>query len=260
MASAKRPAQPKRKAPSRSAAKAAPPKRKAPTSKPAAKRPAPKAAPPKVKRDAKGRYMPVKRASGGGRKKSSAMRQYYTEMQPSRRSDPALPTAGTAALSGPPPADLGDSGKFLWELLTLQQQDAEAKGIQPTVSMESYGLAHQYASAFDRWAEVKQTIKTLEAKLPVKDRHMAKWMVDCEGNYSLHGVWKVEAEFRSAAAAAAKTLGLGANHPAVALQVNLNGQQAANDNPVHRLVGPYREANKIMETVNAAEATVVSGV
>ena len=245
------PAKPKRKAPSRSTAKR-------PASKAPARQSAPKAA-PKVKRDAKGRYMPVKRKPGGGRKKSSAMMQYYTEMQPSRRSAPALPTAGGAALSGPPPDDLGDSGRFLWELLSRQQIDAESKGIQPTVSMESYGLAHQYASAFDRWAEVKQTIKSIEAKLPVKDRHMAKWRIDDEGNYTLHGVWKVEAEFRASAAAAAKTLGLGANHPAVALQVNVNGQQA-NDNPIHKLVGPYREANKIMETVNAADATVVSGV
>ena len=246
----------------------APPKRKAkatasktaakrPASTAAAKRPAAKTA-PKIKRDAKGRYVPAKRAPGGGRKKSSPMRQHYTNMQPSRRSTPVLPTAANAGLSGKPPDDLGAHGMFLWELLVTQQQDAEAKGIQPTVSMEAYGLAHQYASAFDRWAEVKQTIKSLEAKFPVKDRHKAKWMVDEDGNYSLHGVWKVEAEFRAAAAAAAKTLGLGANHPAVALQVNVNGQTAASDNPLHKLVGPYREANKIMDTVNATDAVVVT--
>ena len=255
---AKAPPKRKAKAAPKAAARRPAAKRKAPASKPPPRRPAAKAkSAPKIKRDAKGRYVPATRAKGGGRKKSSPLRQHYTNMQPSRRSDPALPTAATAALSGKPPVDLGEHGRFLWELLVTQQQDAEARGIQPTVGMEAYGLAHQYASAFDRWAEVKQTIKSLEAKLPVKDRHMAKWMVDCEGNYSLHGVWKVEAEFRAAAAAAAKTLGLGANHPAVALQVNVNGQSAANDNPIHKLVGPYREANKIMETVNAPDAVVV---
>lgn len=224
---------------------AAKPKR-APARRPSAKAKAPskstaKAATPKVKRDAKGRYMPVKRKSGGGRKKSSPLRQHYTEMQPSRRSAPAVPTAGSVGLAGEPPADLGPDGVFLWKLMVSQGEDAERKGLAPTVGMEAYALAHQYASAFDRWAEVKQTIKSLEEKLPKAKRHLAKWMIDPEGNYTLHGVWQTEVQFRKAAADAAKTLGLGASHPAIALQVNTNVQQAEQD-PVKKLVGPYREA------------------
>ena len=200
-------------------------------------KPKPKA-PPK-KRDAKGRAVPAKRAPGAGRKKSSPMRQHYTNMQPCRRSEPVAPTAGTGALCGKAPADLGEHGKFLWDLLVAQQQDAVAKGIQPTVGMESYALAHQYASAFDRWAEVKETIKHLERKKQVKDRHLAKWKVDDAGNYELHGVWATEVVFRKEAAAAAKLLGIGGNHPTVALQVNVNAEKAADD-PAKKLIGPYR--------------------
>ena len=227
---AKAPAKPKR-APARRSAKA-PSKSTA------------KAATPKVKRDAKGRYMPAKRAAGGGRKKSSPLRQHYTGMQPSRRSAPAVPTAGSVGLAGEPPADLGPDGVFLWKLMVSQGEDAERKGLAPTVGMEAYALAHQYASAFDRWAEVKQTIKSLEEKLPKAKRHLAKWMIDNAGNYTLHGVWQTEVQFRKAAADAAKTLGLGAQHPAIALQVNTNVQQSAND-PVKKLVGPGENVNFI---------------
>ena len=213
-------------------------------------KPKPKA--PAKKRDAAGRYVPAKRAKGGGRKKSSPIRQHYTGMQPSRRSVPSIPTSATGALSGKPPDDLGPFGQFLWNLLVEQQQDAVAKGVQPTVGMESYPLAHTYASAFDRWAEVKQTIKHLECKRLVKDRHLAKWVIDSEGNYQLHGVWATEVTFRKEAAAAAKALGLGGNHAAVALQVNVNAQSAAED-PAKKWVGPYRDANRR----NMADAQVV---
>ena len=214
-----------------------------------AKPPAKAKAPPR-KRDAKGRVVPAKRKPGGGRKKSTPIRQHYTNMQPARRSPPPVPTSGTAPLTGKPPTDLGRHGRFLWELLVRQQQDAEAKGVTPTVCMESYGLAHQYASAFDRWAEVKKTIKHLEAEFPASERHMAKWMVDGKGNYELHGVWKTEVAFRKEAAEAAKTLGLGVSHPSIVQQFNMNGQpSAAVDNPALKLVGPYREAASIIDAV-----------
>ena len=224
---------------------------KAPTKRKAAPK---KAAAPR-KRDAKGRAVPATRKPGGGRKKSTPMRQHYTNMQPARRSPPPVPTSGTAALSGNPPTDLGPAGRFLWKLLVTQQQDAEGKGIAPTVGMESYALAHQYASAFDRWAEVKKTIKHLEAEFPARDRHLAKWVIDGKGNYTLHGVWQTEVSFRKAAADAAQTLGLGVSHPAVALQVNMNGQPSAvADDPTKKLIGPYREAAKVIDAVEVMPA------
>ena len=216
-----------------------------PTRRSKSKAPA-KPKPPPKKRDAAGRFVPAKRAPGGGRKKSSPMRQHYTGMQPSRRSQPVVPTAATGALSGKAPPDLGPHGVFLWDLLVTQQQDAVAKGIQPTVGMESYALAHQYASAFDRWAEVKETIKHIESKLRVKDRHLAKWKIDDAGNYELHGVWSVEVTFRKEAAAAAKLLGIGGNHPTVALQVNVNAEKSADD-PAMKYIGPYRAGNQTLD-------------
>ena len=204
-----------------------------------------------TKRDAKGRKVPAKRAPGGGRKKSTPIRQHYTNMQPARRSRPPVPTSATAGLAGNPPTDLGPRGRFLWKLLVAQQQDAEAKGVQPTVSMENYALAHQYASAFDRWAEVKKTIKHIESEYPAAEKHLAKWRVDKAGNYTLHGVWQTEMDFRKAAADAAKALGLGVSHPSVALQVNMNGKAAADDDPIKKLVGPYREAKTIDATADA---------
>lgn len=212
-----------------------------------------------TKRDAKGRKVPAKRAPGGGRKKSTPMRQHYTNMQPARRSPPPVPTSATAGLTGNPPTDLGREGRFLWKLLVSQQQDAEGKGVAPTVTMENYALAHQYASAFDRWAEVRKTIKHIESEFPAAERHLAKWKIDGSGNYTLHGVWAAEVDFRKAAAEAAKTLGLGVSHPAVALQVNMNGTpEAAREDPVKKLVGPYREAKGINETIDAT-ATAVAG-
>lgn len=221
---------------------------------PAKRKAAPKKAAAPRKRDAKGRTVPVKRKPGAGRKKSTPMRQHYTNMQPARRSPPPVPTSATAGLAGNPPTDLGRAGRFLWKLLVDQQTDAESKGVQPTVCMESYALAHQYASAFDRWAEVKKTIKHLEAKHPPGERHLAKWVVN-GSNYELHGVWKTEVEFRKAAAEAAKALGLGVSHPAVALQVNMNGQpNAVAEDPAKKLIGPYREAAKIIDAVEVSPA------
>ena len=222
---------------------------------PAKRKAAPKKAAAPRKRDAKGRAVPVKRKPGAGRKKTTPMRQHYTNMQPARRSRPPVPTSGTAGLSGNPPTDLGPQGRFLWKLLVTQQQDAESKGITPTVGMESFALAHQYASAFDRWAEVKKTIKHLEAEFPASERHLAKWKVDNNGNYELHGVWKTEVEFRKAAAEAAKALGLGISHPAVALQVNMNGQPGSvTEDPAKKLIGPYREAAKVVDAVEVMPA------
>ena len=222
---------------------------------PAKRKAAPKKAAAPRKRDAKGRVVPVKRKPGAGRKKSTPMRQHYTNMQPARRSPPPVPTSGTAGLAGHPPTDLGRMGKFLWKLLVNQQQDAEAKGIQPTITMSSFALAHQYASAFDRWSEVKKTIKHIEAQFPPGERHLAKWKIDQAGNYELHGVWEVEIKFRKAAADAAQALGLGVSHPQVALQVNMNGQPGAvAEDPAKKLIGPYREATKIIDAVEVSPA------
>ena len=256
-------APPKKSAPRRTAAKKAPPRKAAPRRTAAKKAPPKKAAPRRTA--AKKAPTPttalvpkkVKRAPGAGRKKSTALRQHYTNAQPCRRSEPELPTAANAGLSGAPPKDLGRHGKFLWQLLVDQQADCEAKGITPTVGMESYALAHQYASAFDRWAEVKKTIRHLEEQYPAKDRHLAKWKVDDDGNWSLHGVWETELKFRKEAASAAKQLGIGPNHPTVALQVNNVAQSAATDS-VKKYVGPYREAAKSMEAIDVTgRATVM---
>ena len=173
-------------------------------------------------------------------------------MQPCRRSDPKPLGAFNAPLAGDAPDDLGDYGKFLWELLVRQQADAHEKGITPAVTMEGVALATAYCSAFDRWAEVKVTIKHLEDQRPDGEKHLAKWDVDCHGVWHLHGVWHAEVKFRKEAIAAARALGLGSQHPTTAVQVNLNGQQM-NADPVMSLLGPYREAAQIVEAV--AEST-----
>ena len=246
----------KKAPPKKSATAAARPRRTAPNAAPPRKAPPKAAAGPKRKTDSLGRSVPAKRAPGAGRKKSTALRQHYTNTQPCRRSEPELPTAANAGLSGAAPKDLGRHGKFLWQLLVDQQADCEAKGITPTVGMESYALAHQYASAFDRWAEVKKTIRHLEEKYPAKERHLAKWKVDDDGNWSLHGVWETELKFRKEAASAAKQLGIGPNHPAVALQVN-NVAQTAQSDSVKRYVGPYREAAKSLEVIDVTDRATV---
>ena len=201
---------------------------------------------PKRKIDKMGRNVPTRRKPGAGRPKSTPLRQHLANMEPRYRTDPPAEIAANAPLSGDPPADLGEYGRFLWQLLVAQQADAAAKGIAPAVGMESFALAEQYCSAFDRWAEVKETIKHLEAERPAADRHLAKWRVDDDGKWTLHGVWQTEARFRTAAVDAARALGIGASHPTTALQVNINGQQVAAD-PTLALIGPYRESARIVD-------------
>ena len=202
---------------------------------------------PAVKRDKQGRFVPVKRKSGAGRKKSTAMRQHLANMPESRRSKEPEPGALTAPLATDAPDDLGQQGRFLWEMLVRQDADCAAKGIHPSVGATSHALAHAYCSAFDRWAEVKFTIARIESEFDPKDRDLAKWIVDDEtGQWELNAVWEVERKFRQDAVAAARALGIGSAHPTTAIQVNLNGQQMAAD-PVMKMVGPYREAAQIID-------------
>ena len=192
-----------------------------------------------------------KRAPGAGRKKSTPLRQHLAGMQPCRRSEPLPSTEANAPLAGEAPAELGPYGRFLWELIVAQQADAKEKGVTPAVTMQSVALALAYASAFDRWAEVKETIAHLEAERPPGEKHLAKWDIDCEtGEWRLHGVWQAELKFRAEAIKAARALGIGSTHPTTALQVNINGQQVAAD-PSLRLIGPYRESAKIVDAVEA---------
>ena len=189
-----------------------------------------------------------KRAAGGGRKKSTPLRQHMAGMQPCRRSEPLPSTDANAPLAGEAPAELGEYGRFLWSLLTAQQADAAEKGVTPAVTMQSAALALAYCSAFDRWAEAKKTIRYLEADRPPEERHLAKWDVDDDGVWHLHGVWQAEMKFRKEAIVAARALGIGSTHPTTALQVNINGQQVAAD-PSLRLIGPYRESAKTIDAV-----------
>ena len=202
---------------------------------------------PPVKRDKQGRFVPAKRKPGAGRKKSTPMRQHLANMPESRRSEAPPPGAMTEPLAIAAPADLGEYGRFLWELLVRQDADCAEKGIVPSVGSASHALAHAYCSAFDRWAEVKETIKSIEEKLPKNRRHLAKWVIDDNTDqWYIHGVWKEEQKFRKEAVAAARALGIGSQHPTMAIQVNLNGQQMSAD-PITKHIGPYRESAQIID-------------
>ena len=202
---------------------------------------------PPVKRDRKGRFMPVKRKPGAGRKKSTPMRQHLSNMPDCRRSKEPEKTALMAPLVAAAPDDLGQYGTFLWEMLVRQDAECGEKGIVPSVGEGAFALAHAYCSAFDRWAEVKHTIKSIEDDLPQSKRHLAKWIIDEETDqWHIHGVWQAELKFRKEAVAAARALGIGSAHPTTAIQVNLNGQQMAAD-PVMKHIGPYRESAQIIE-------------
>ena len=168
-------------------------------------------------------------------------------MRSFERSAPVAQTEGNGPLAGEAPDDLGSYGRFLWELMIRQEADCVAKRVAPTIGMAAFALAHAYASAFDRWAEAKETIRHLEAKRPKAERHLAKWHIDDETEeWRLHGVWVAEKAFRKEAIVAARALGIGMNHPAVALQVNVGGRAAMSDDAMN-LVGPNREARRIIE-------------
>ena len=189
-----------------------------------------------------------KRAPGGGRPKSSPLRQHLANMPMAQRSAPPDVPGVVAPLAGEPPEGLGSYGKFLWQLLVDQQAVCAEKGITPSVGMTSYALAEQYCSAFDRWAEVKQTIAHIEAEKTERERHLAKWRVDDKGEWHLHGVWKAELKFRKSAVESARALGIGSQHPTTALQVNINNQNVEADSAL-ALCGPYRKSARTVEAV-----------
>ena len=194
------------------------------------------------------------RAPGAGRPKSTPMRQHLANFQPCRRTPKPPSTAVAAPLTADAPADLGEYGRFLWQMLVVQDADCAEKSIVPSVGAGRFALAHAYASAFDRWAQALATIRSLEAEQPEGEEHMAMWIADPEtGDLELRGVWHAEIKFRKEAIAAARALGIGSQHPTTAINVNLNGQQVAAD-PALRYIGPAREAAQIIEATAEAAA------
>ena len=214
------------------------------------------------KRDKSGRFIPAKRRPGAGRKKSSPRRQYLAEVQPCRRTEPVAPATGPAPLAVPPPDGAGDYAKYLWELLVEQDADCMAKNVAPTVGMAQYGLAHNYVSSFQSWRDVADAQMRFEDEFvqqhadkehpdPESMRWRARWRVDPETNDLVEReMWKVERVAMEACRKAARALGVGANHPMVAMQLNMNQQTV---NPQSHLCGAWSKRDRVIDAPAAGQ-------
>ena len=112
------------------------------------------------------------------------------------------------------------------------------------------------AALEDRAAEIN---RESESDMPEEQARLrARYRQDPKtGDLVLRDMWKEERRLMEDCRKAAREIGVGANHPAIALQVNNNGQ-LANADEGRALLGPHREASRIIDATSSAPATVIA--